>query len=276
MRDAHLHLEATLRLTLARARPGAAQGPPAALLETVLLDCARDLARAGAGTASVRYNPLAWVRRGVPLDCQPGVLAAAVRQAQARHAVAIEIWVTLKREAPARAIRAAVDFALAARDRGVAGVDVSRDYDVAVASSRPGRPAAPRALAAAVARGRDGGLEIAMHCGWHDGPAELAEALRLGASRIGHATPLAHRPRLVSELVARGIAIELCPTAFERRTGELLSSLPLERWRDAGLRIAVGSDHPVALRTDIAREQRKLQAALPGWTPSDARLRGAA
>jgi adenosine deaminase len=276
LRDAHVHLEAALRLTLATAGPTLAERRPAALLETVVVDCARDLAIAGASEALLRYNPIAWRRRGVPLDEQREGVAAAVGRAQAEHRVALRIWVSLKREAAAADVGAAIEFALAGRDWGVQGVDISRSYDVAAADSRPGRAARPRALARAVARARDAGVEVAMHCGWYDGPAELVEALRLGASRIGHAVPLAQRPRLVAELSAREVTIEVCPTAFERRSGELLSWLPLEHWCDAGLRIEVGSDHPLALPTDIAREHRKMRAALPGWSRSAARGRRAA
>jgi aminodeoxyfutalosine deaminase len=276
LRDGHLHLEATLRLALASVAARGRDTPPAALFETVLLACARDCAAAGAGDVLLRYNPLSWVRHGVPLDDQKAIAGAVIARARTRYGVAMRIYVSLKREAPEADLRAAVDFALAARQRGVEGIDVSRSYDVADPRSRPARGVRPHGLAALVSRAREAGLQVAMHCGWYDGSAELVEAIRLGAARIGHAVSLAERPRLVAELVARDVTVEVCPSAFERRTRETLAWLPLECWHQAGLRIEVGTDHPLALGTDIAREHRKLQAVVPQWRPRAADGRQAA
>jgi adenosine deaminase len=148
----------------------------------------------------------------------------------------------------------------------VIGVDVSRAYPVDDPEARPaGGRAADPGLASALARAREAELAVAAHCGWYDGRAELEEALGWGATRIGHGTPLVAAPDLVGELSRRGVTVEVCPTAFERRTGRRLKELPVEEWLAAGIGVEVGTDHPLALGTDLRTEARKLGEAFPGW-----------
>lgn len=257
--DGHVHLEASLRRRGRRA--GADAG---AEFEEVLLDCARDLVDGGAQFALLRFNPLSWRQRGLPLDRQAAHLRAAAEKAHSTWAIVLRWFVTLKREGNREDLTAAVEAASAARDMGVLGVDVSRSYEV-------GRGIPPfdngdgRALAQAVARARGNGLAVAVHCGWHDGRRELEEALEWGATRIGHATPLAAADDLLADVAAAQVTVEVCPTAFERQTERGLFELPVGEWLAAGLRVDVGTDHPLALGTDLRIEARELSSAFPAW-----------
>jgi aminodeoxyfutalosine deaminase len=271
-RDGHLHLEATLRL---QAVVSQYERQPSddrlGRFERVLSECMSNTAAGGAREAFLRFNPLIWVQRGVPLRTQIGTLAATVEQARTQHALAVTIYVTLKREASAVELRTAVKFALEARKAGVAGVDISRSYDVTDLTSRPGNEADATALRGAVVQARDGGLEVACHCGWYDSSANLEEAIELGAVRIGHALALVDRPDLVTELVQRRIVVEVCPTSYERRVGRSIAMLPVADWFAAGVALEVGTDHPLALGTDLHREVTHLRAAVPGWGTTETR-----
>jgi adenosine deaminase len=267
--DAHLHLEATLRLRALGAAAGST--PPAELLERSLVGCAADTARGGAGAALVRFNPLTWLRRGLSREELVDALRRSVESARRRHGVSLGLFVTLKREEGGHALATAVDVAeVAGPGLGpVVGVDVSRSYDVADSSSRPGAEGDSAALRAGVGRARDAGLEVAVHCGWYDGSAQLEQALELGAVRIGHAVAL-RDPDQIAELASRAGRVEVCPTSYERRGGGDVRSLPLPDWRAAGIAIDVGTDHPLALGTTFARERARLAAVLPELEPATA------
>jgi adenosine deaminase len=255
-----VHLEASLRR---RDRRGS--GPPAREFETVLADCLRELGEGGAQGALVRFNPLSWWRCGVSFEQQAGALAAVAQCAVGAWGVVVRWFVTLKREGDAREWEEAVDAAIRARSAGVAGVDVSRSYVVAVPDDAPAPEGSRRDLAEAVARAREAGLVVAVHCGWYDGRRELEEALSWGASRIGHGTALGEAPDLLDDLSRREVVIEVCPTAFERRTRRPLVRLPVGEWLAAGIAVDVGTDHPRALGTDLRAEALKLGGAFPGW-----------
>lgn len=261
LRDGHVHLEASLRRRDARRHPEPADG-----FASAVLGCVCERAKDGAVGALIRFNPIAWLRRGVPLEVQRRVLRETAEGAAASRGLTVHWFVTLKRGAGPQEWEAAVDAGAAARDAGVIGVDVSRSYAVDDADARPaGGGGADRGLASAVARAREADLAVAAHCGWYDGRAELEEALGWGATRIGHGTPLVAAPDLVAELSRRGVTVEVCPTAFEQRTGRRLDQLPVEDWLTAGIGVDVGTDHPLALGTDLRTEARKLGEAFPAW-----------
>lgn len=68
-------------------------------------------------------------------------------------------------------------------------------------------------------------LAITVHAGETEGPREVWAAIdELGACRIGHGTSAPQDPKLVDELIARKIVLEVCPTA-----GWLVGSVPDRR-----------------------------------------------
>lgn len=66
---------------------------------------------------------------------------------------------------------------------------------------------------------------------------------------------------VMAQLRERGTVIECCPTANRRIAGIDGEQHPLQRFREAGLRVAVGADDPGLLATDLRREL----AAAAGW-----------
>jgi adenosine deaminase len=264
-RDAHVHLEATARL-----ERGMTEGPTGSggTLSRVLADCARALALGGASTAFVRFNPVRWEERGVSAAQQLQDLVRASGYALDSFNVQLAFFVSLKRDGESSNWGSAVEFALAGQDRHVLGVDLSRSYDVTDPFSAPGPDGPGAELSRQLRRARDGGLVIAVHCGWHEGRVDIEEALSVGATRIGHGVPLCQAPDLDADVAAGGVVVEVCPTAFERRTGESVASLPLDRWLDAGIVIDVGSDHPIALGTSISSERSRLARSFPRWAAS--------
>jgi adenosine deaminase len=160
---------------------------------------------------------------------------------------------------PARLETIVVACIAAARD-GLAGVDLLyRPYDVEVDWT----PA--HKIAAGLA---DAGLGITAHAGEFSA-ANIEAALETpGLTRLGHAVHAACEPKLLDLIAARGATIECCLTC-----NVLLGAVPsyeehpIRRFLEHGIPVALGTDNPVQLGTNIGREYAVASAL--GFTEAD-------
>jgi aminodeoxyfutalosine deaminase len=107
-------------------------------------------------------------------------------------------------------------------------------------------------------RARDLGLHSVPHAGETVGPHEVWSAIdELGAERIGHGIAAARDERLMTVLIDRGIALEICPTS-NVCTGAVtsLAAHPFPVLRAAGVALTVNTDDPGMFGTDLNREYR--------------------
>src|ERR1019366_1298868 len=104
------------------------------------------------------------------------------------------------------------------------------------------------------------------------GPEAIWEALDIGSERLGHVLSAADDPRLIKELKARNIGIELNPSS-NVRTGVCTSfgAHPLRQYFDAGLLVTLNSDDPAFFGSDLANEYL-LAHAEQGFTREELRL----
>lgn len=169
----------------------------------------------------------------------------AVAEAGRRHGVWTGAIVSIDRGAGrAHALEAA---RLAARfaDRGVVAVGL-------VADER-GNPVAGAAEAFAIAR--DAGLGVVPHAGELAGPEEVRSALQLGVDRIQHGVRAAEDPRLVEQLAASGVCLDVCPSSnVVLGVYPTLGDHPLPALLDAGVRCSIGADDPLLFGVDVVDE----------------------
>jgi adenosine deaminase/aminodeoxyfutalosine deaminase len=104
-------------------------------------------------------------------------------------------------------------------------------------------------------RAAGAGLRLTNHAGETTPPAAIWEALSIGSERIGHALSAIQDPKLIEELKARNIPLELNPTS-NVRTGVCPSfaAHPLRQLFDAGLLVTINSDDPAFFGSDLANE----------------------
>ncbi len=102
----------------------------------------------------------------------------------------------------------------------------------------------------------DKGLGCTVHAGEVRGPESVWAAIRdLPVTRIGHGVRSIEDPKLVDELVRRGIALEVCPGSnlalglYPNRAAH-----PLHRLIAAGVPITLGSDDPPFFHTTLGAE----------------------
>ena len=98
-------------------------------------------------------------------------------------------------------------------------------------------------------------IPFTIHAGENGDPKGIWDAIRIGASRIGHGITAVKDSRLMSELAERGTVLELCPSA-ELMSGavETMDKYPLRLLMQYGIKATINSDYMVALNTDVANE----------------------
>jgi aminodeoxyfutalosine deaminase len=131
-----------------------------------------------------------------------------------------------------------------------------------------GFPAAP--YAPHFARATALGLHSVPHAGETEGAHSVRSAIDdLSAERIGHGVRCLEDPTLVTELVDRGIMLEVCPTSNDLlQVIDNLSVHPLPELRAAGLRVCLNTDDPGWFDTDLNTELAIASEHL-GVTPAD-------
>ncbi len=138
-----------------------------------------------------------------------------------------------------------------------------------MAGDEAGFPAGDFAEAFALAAGA--GLGCTIHAGEWAGADSVRAALELPVTRVAHGVRSIEDPALVSELAARGIVLECCPTSnVVLGVYPSYEDHPLPRLRDAGIRLTLGSDDPPYFGATIAGEYA-VCAARMGFTDDDLR-----
>jgi adenosine deaminase len=139
-------------------------------------------------------------------------------------------------------------------------VALSIDGNEAVAGRTSSR------FANAFARAREIGLRATVHAGESSGPEGVRDAIRiLGADRVDHGFRAMEDPRVVSELVERGIHLALCPWSnislghFPDRR-----SHPLDQLREQGVSVSVNTDDPAMFGVRL-NEEYAATAETYGW-----------
>jgi adenosine deaminase/aminodeoxyfutalosine deaminase len=105
------------------------------------------------------------------------------------------------------------------------------------------------------ARAREAGLRLTNHAGETTGPDAIWEALSIGSERLGHVLSAIDDPKLMEELKARAVGLELNPTSNVRTmVCSSFAAHPLRRYFDAGLLVTLNSDDPSFFGSDVANE----------------------
>jgi adenosine deaminase len=175
---------------------------------------------------------------------------AAINRARAWAAQALGVSMTLtidiSREISADESLMIADWAISGLDQGVTALGLG--------GPEVGNP--PERFSAAFDRARAAGLASLPHAGETVGPESIWGALRsLHARRIGHGVRCLEDPELVSELRARQIPLEVCPTSNVcLRVVSSLAEHPLPRLLAEGLYVTLNSDDPPMFNTTLTDE----------------------
>ena len=105
------------------------------------------------------------------------------------------------------------------------------------------------------------GVPFEIHAGEADGPSSVRDAIRFGATRLGHGVRSIEDPSLVKEIAQKKIPLMICPTSnVQTCIVEDVKDLPIRTFLDAGIPITINTDDPVIEGTDIKTEWNKVIA----------------
>jgi adenosine deaminase len=174
-----------------------------------------------------------------------GGIADGIDDARRDHGIEARILTAVLRDfGPERAVEIA-RRTVAERHPYVVGLSMVGDE-----AGHPPGPFLPAYEAAAA-----GGLGCTVHAGEHAGADSVRAALALPVTRISHGVRAIEDPALVSELAARGLVLEVCPTSnVALGVFDSYEAHPLRALRDAGVRVTLGSDDPPYFDATIGGE----------------------
>jgi len=113
---------------------------------------------------------------------------------------------------------------------------------------------------------REAGLRLTTHAGEWGGAASVWEAVRdLRVERIGHGVQCIEDLALVDHLAENGIVLEVCPGSnVALGVVPTWDAHPIERLREAGVKVTVSTDDPPFFHTSLMREYDMLAQTF-GW-----------
>lgn len=217
--------------------------------------------------AEVTFTPVTHLARGVAQDTLLAGLVEGRRRA-AELGVSLVFVLDIVRSFADQA-EPTLDFALALRRR-----ESQAAAGLGLAGPEGGdHPIAP--MIEVFARARAAGLRSLPHAGEFLGPHSVRAAIEhLGADRIGHGVRAIEDPRLVDELVRRGIPLEVCPSSnVALGVFADLAAHPLPRLLTSGVEVSIATDDPALFGVDLVDEYLRCARA---WGWDAARLRGLA
>ena len=105
------------------------------------------------------------------------------------------------------------------------------------------------------AKAREYGIPFTIHAGEAAGPENVRNAVRYGASRIGHGVRANDDQDLVDQLVNLGITLEVCPTSNSQTQAiSDFSKYPFMHFLNKGVRVTLNTDDMGIEGTYLAKE----------------------
>ncbi len=239
-------------------------------LARVAREAVLDLADDGVVYAELRFAPEQHQRAGLSLEAILDAVLAGVAEGREQTGLRAGVIVCAMRQADRFDELAAL--ALAARDRGVVGFDL--------AGPEEGFP--PTRAAHALADLARASFPVTLHAGEAAGAVSIAQALEVGAVRLGHGV------RLVDDLVDGGpqhtllgrlahwvrdrrIALEVCPSSnIQTGAAADIAQHPVTLLHRLGFAVTVNTDNRLMSGTSQSRELALLVDEA-GWTLDDVR-----
>lgn len=215
-------------------------------LERITTELVEDVATDGTRYAEIRWAPTLHGERGLSLRDGIAAVVAGAHRGAARTGVQVRlIAVALRSHDPELNLGMAQE-AVWFQDQGLTGFDCAGQEE-----------RFPDLLLhrAAFDVARAGGLGITCHAGEWGGAPQIWRALELGPSRIAHGPGAIDDPRLMAELIARNVTLDLCPTSnVQANIVPSVAEHPIARLFRAGVPVTLSTDDRTVSDLTLVRE----------------------
>jgi adenosine deaminase len=225
------------------------------------------MAENGTGYADPIINPTHWPSWRYRLPAMVSALDRGFAAAEQDGLPPVRLCLSLLRQQTADEATELLDMMIALRSPRVVALSIDGNE---AAAGRTG----PR-FADTFRRAAAAGFRRTAHAGESSGPDGIRDAIRLlGAERIDHGVRAVEDPALMDELRDRGVPLDITP-ASNVRLGlyARYQDHPIERLRQHGIAVSVGTDDPELLETTLIDEYARMVQTF-GW--DDAVLRDVA
>src|SRR4051812_32504066 len=223
-------------------------------------EAVEDLAADNVRLAELRFSPdFMCSPAGLDWDeALAAVLAGVGDAVAAGNDVAAGLIVIFSRDLGDESAARTVDFTLAHRDE-VVGFDI--------AGPEVGYP--PSRYAGQIRRVQDAGVHVTLHYGESGPPPYPAEAIELGAERLGHGLTVAWDEEVTALARERGVTLEMCPTSNWLTHGvETVADHPCLRLLREGVLVTLNTDDPGLMGIDLSHEYEVARSDI-GFTDDD-------
>jgi adenosine deaminase len=219
----------------------------------LVLEAAEDDVADGGRWLEIQVDPSGYAARFGGITAFTDLVLDAVREAAARTGLGIAVVIAANRTRHPLDARTLARLAAQYAGRGVVGFGLSND-------ERRGRTTD---FAPAFEIAERAGLVLVPHGGELLGPASVRACLdELHAHRLGHGVRSAEDPKLLDRVVARGVALEVCPVSnVALGVYSDLTSVPLPQLLAAGATVALGADDPLLFGSRLAGQYSTMRAA---------------
>jgi adenosine deaminase len=228
-------------------------------LERIAAELVESKAAENVRYVEIRWGPLLHVARGLSLADGIAAVCRGARRAGELAGTQVRLIATAIRSHEPAANIALAEAAAQFRDQGLTGWDLAGPEEAFTD---------PLLHADAFAAARAGGLRITLHAGEWGGAAQVRRAIELDPERIAHGPSAVEDPELCRELIARGIALDLCPTSnVQAGIVPSLEDHPLARLHRAGVAVTISTDDTtvsdITLTEEYIRAVERIGLTLP-------------
>jgi adenosine deaminase len=218
----------------------------AAALERISAELVETKAADGVRYVEIRWGPRLHVARGLSLADGIAAVCAGARAASARTGTVVRLICTALRSHDEAGNVELAETAAQFLDQGLTGWDLAGP-EVAFPD--------PLAHARAFEAARANGLRITVHAGEWGGAAQVRRALAVDPERIAHGPGAIDDADLCTELIARGVTLDLCPTSnWQAGIVPSIAVHPLARLQRAGVPVTLSTDDTTVSDVTLSEE----------------------
>ncbi len=219
----------------------------------LVLEAAEDDVADGGQWLEIQVDPSGYGARFGGITAFTDLVLDAVADASKRTGLGMAVVIAANRTRHPMDARTLARLAVQYANRGVVGFGLSNDE----------RRGNTDEFGPAFRLADRGGLLLTPHGGELLGPRHIRTCLdSLNPGRLGHGVRSAEDPRLLDQIVERGIALEVCPVSnVALGVYSDLTSVPLPQLLEAGATVALGADDPLLFGSRLAGQYATMRAA---------------